>query len=86
VKHGAGRYVVDAAALDEPQVVLRYAARQNPNGSEDDIAGITNAAGNVLGLMPHPEHAIDPLLGSGDGAYILSSFIAAAGRRALAAA
>ena len=49
------------------QVVLRYAGGQNPNGSARDIAGVTNAAGNVFGLMPHPEHAVDPLTGSTDG-------------------
>jgi phosphoribosylformylglycinamidine synthase subunit PurQ / glutaminase len=54
-------------------VVLRYV--DNPNGSIDDIAGICNAAGNVVGLMPHPERACDPLLGSTDGAVLLRSFL-----------
>jgi phosphoribosylformylglycinamidine synthase len=49
------------------QVAFRYAEGQNPNGSLNDIAGITNEAGNVLGLMPHPEHAVDPLAGTTDG-------------------
>jgi phosphoribosylformylglycinamidine synthase len=51
----------------------------NPNGSVDDIAGITNAAGNVVGLMPHPERASDPLLGSTDGRVLLAALISAAG-------
>ncbi len=59
------------ATLDEleadGQVVLRYAAGHNPNGSVRDIAGVRNEAGNVVGLMPHPEHAVDPLTGSADG-------------------
>jgi phosphoribosylformylglycinamidine synthase len=49
------------------QVAFRYAPGQNPNGSARDIAGVRNQAGNVLGLMPHPEHAVDPLTGSTDG-------------------
>ena len=69
VKHGEGRYVADAAVLDELEregrVVFRYAPGHNPNGSSRDIAGITNAAGNVVGLMPHPEHAVDPVLSEG---------------------
>ena len=63
VKHGEGRYHADAATLDaleaEERVVLRYAPGANPNGSARDIAGVTNAARNVVGLMPHPEHAVD---------------------------
>jgi phosphoribosylformylglycinamidine synthase len=58
--------------------VLRYAPGENFNGSQDDIAGIVNEQGNVMGLMPHPEHAVDPLLGSTDGALILSSLVDAA--------
>jgi phosphoribosylformylglycinamidine synthase I len=72
VKNGEGRYYADTATLDrledEGRVVFRYAAGDNPNGSERDIAGICNAAGNVVGLMPHPEHAVDPVLWTGDGA------------------
>jgi phosphoribosylformylglycinamidine synthase subunit PurQ / glutaminase len=68
VKHGEGRYVASELVLDELQaqgrVVARYA--ECPNGSMRDIAGISNAAGNVVGLMPHPEHAIDPLTGPSD--------------------
>jgi phosphoribosylformylglycinamidine synthase I len=71
VKHGEGRYFAPADVLDEiearGQVVLRYAAGQNPNGSARDIAGVCNEAGNVMALMPHPEHAVDPLTGSADG-------------------
>jgi phosphoribosylformylglycinamidine synthase subunit PurQ / glutaminase len=78
-KHTTGRYWAPDPVLDEleanGQVVLRYAAPQNFNGSSRDIAGISNAAGNVLGLMPHPEHAVDPLTGSADG---LKLFLSAA--------
>ena len=67
VKHGEGRYVADEAMLDrleaEGRVVVRY-LNGNPNGSFRDIAGICNEAGNVVGLMPHPEHAVDPLTGA----------------------
>jgi phosphoribosylformylglycinamidine synthase subunit PurQ / glutaminase len=78
VKHGDGRYV-PPADLDPEQIVLRYL--DNPNGSVDSIAGVCNAAGNVMGLMPHPEHAVDPLLGSDHGAFILASLIDAARNR-----
>jgi phosphoribosylformylglycinamidine synthase len=54
-------------------VLLRYAPGENPNGSQDDIAGVSNEAGNVFGLMPHPEHAVDPLTGSTDGLTIFES-------------
>jgi phosphoribosylformylglycinamidine synthase len=80
VKHMTGRYY----SPDPVHVVLRYAAGQNPNGSQDDIAGIVNDAGNVFGLMPHPEHAVDPLTGSADGLTIFESIRAAAGDRAAA--
>jgi phosphoribosylformylglycinamidine synthase len=82
VKHGEGCYV-PPPGLDPEQVVLRYAAGDNPNGSVDDIAGVRNAAGNVLGLMPHPEHATHPLLGSADGALLLGSMVDAARDRRL---
>jgi phosphoribosylformylglycinamidine synthase len=72
VKHGDGRYV-PPPDLDPALVVLRYL--ENPNGSIDDIAGVCNERGNVMGLMPHPEHAVDPLLGSGDGALLLASML-----------
>ncbi|MHB8470654.1 MAG: phosphoribosylformylglycinamidine synthase subunit PurQ [Gaiellaceae bacterium] len=81
VKHGDGRYV-PPPDLDPAQIVLRYA--DNPNGSVDDIAGVCNERGNVMGLMPHPEHAVDPLLGSADGALILASLVEAARERLLA--
>jgi phosphoribosylformylglycinamidine synthase I len=75
VKHGEGCYV--APPHLDGAVVLRYAAGDNPNGSADDIAGVVNERGNVMGLMPHPEHAVDPLLGSTDGALILRSLVSA---------
>ncbi|MGZ4352733.1 MAG: phosphoribosylformylglycinamidine synthase subunit PurQ [Gaiellaceae bacterium] len=82
VKHGEGCWFADADLLaeleEQGQVVLRYAAGHNPNGAVADVAGVVNAEGNVFGLMPHPEHAVDPLLGSGDGALILASLIDAA--------
>jgi phosphoribosylformylglycinamidine synthase len=82
VKHGDGCWFADADLLAEleeaEQVVLRYAAGANPNGAVADVAGVSNAAGNVFGLMPHPEHAVDPLLGSTDGALILGSLVDAA--------
>jgi phosphoribosylformylglycinamidine synthase len=83
VKHGEGCYHAPPGLAPE-HVVLRYAPGENPNGSEDDIAGVVNAEGNVLGLMPHPEHAVDPLLGSGDGALLLASLVDAARDRAYA--
>jgi phosphoribosylformylglycinamidine synthase len=73
VKHTTGRYF--APGLDPAQVVFRYAAGQNPNGSEDDIAGVRNEGGNVVGLMPHPEHAVDPLTGSADGLHLFESVL-----------
>ena len=79
VKHGEGRYVHhDPARLAaDGQVVFRYAAGQNPNGSLADIAGVRNPAGNVVGLMPHPEHAVDPLLGPVGGRGLFESVLAA---------
>jgi phosphoribosylformylglycinamidine synthase len=75
IAHGEGRYQLDAEQLDqleqEGQVVLRYA--DNPNGSVGDVAGLTNAAGNVLGLMPHPERACDPATGGIDGRRLLAA-------------
>jgi phosphoribosylformylglycinamidine synthase len=68
-KHTTGRYW----AGDEVRVVLRYAPGHNFNGSARDIAGVTNHAGNVLGLMPHPEHAVDILTGSADGLKLFES-------------
>jgi len=70
-KHGEGRYYAPEELLDQleanGQVAYRYADGHNSNGSARDIAGVTNERGNVLGLMPHPEHAVDPLTGSTDG-------------------
>jgi phosphoribosylformylglycinamidine synthase subunit PurQ / glutaminase len=82
VKHGDGRYL-PPPELDPAQIVLRYV--ENPNGSVGGIAGVCNEAGNVMGLMPHPEHAVDPLLGSDDGALILASLVDSARERVLAA-
>ena len=71
VKHTTGRYYAPPQVLDSlsahGQILLRYAHDGNPNGSTNDIAGVRNEAGNVFGLMPHPEHAVEPLTGSGDG-------------------
>ncbi|HET9690329.1 MAG TPA: phosphoribosylformylglycinamidine synthase subunit PurQ [Acidimicrobiales bacterium] len=83
VNHFEGNYTVDdPAALESLHVVLRYAA--NPNGSMGDIAGVANAAGNVVGLMPHPERACDPLVGRPDGAVLLAALLTAAGSGAVA--
>ena len=82
VKHGDGCWFGDPELLAQleanGQVVLRYGAGANPNGAIDDVAGVCNTDGNVFGLMPHPEHAVDPLLGSADGALILGSLVDAA--------
>jgi phosphoribosylformylglycinamidine synthase subunit PurQ / glutaminase len=86
IAHGDGRYSADDDTLDrlegEGQVVLRYAPSAleaeesyNPNGSMRDIAGIVNGAGNVLGMMPHPERAVDALLGSADGLSLFESIL-----------
>ena len=82
-KHGEGRYVADQATLDaleaQGRVVVRYAVGSNPNGSARDIAGIANEGGNVVGLMPHPEHAVDPgLMGGTDGRGFFESVLPAA--------
>jgi phosphoribosylformylglycinamidine synthase I len=82
VKHQEGRYFAPNGMLDElearDQVALRYAPGYNPNGSARDIAAVTNEAGNVLGLMPHPEHAVDELTGSVDGLRLFESAATAA--------
>jgi phosphoribosylformylglycinamidine synthase len=76
-KHQTGRYWAPDPVLDEleanDQVVLRYAAGNGFNGASRDIAGVCNHAGNVVGLMPHPEHAVDPLTGSADGLKLFES-------------
>ena len=81
INHFEGNYTCDAGTLAElragGRVVLRYL--DNPNGSIDDIAGVSNEGGNVVGLMPHPERASDPLLGSEDGLVLLRSLLVAAG-------
>ncbi|WP_330239390.1 phosphoribosylformylglycinamidine synthase subunit PurQ [Streptomyces sp. NBC_00525] len=80
LKNMDGRYTADERTLDELEaegrVAFRYVGR-NPNGSLRDIAGVTNAAGNVVGLMPHPEHAVEPLIGTGrtDGLGFFTSII-----------
>jgi phosphoribosylformylglycinamidine synthase len=85
VKHGEGSWYADEelhAELEAAgQVLLRYA--EDCNGSVGDVAGVCNAARNVFGLMPHPEHAVDPLLGSGDGALLLAALVDAARTRTL---
>lgn len=88
VAHGEGRYFDNPAALDslerDGRVVFRYV--DNPNGSLRNIAGVRNEAGNVLGLMPHPERAADTLLGSADGMLLFRSLIESAAAIAGAAA
>jgi phosphoribosylformylglycinamidine synthase len=83
INHFEGNYTCDQRTLDElraeERVVLRYT--DNPNGSVDDIAGVSNPAGNVVGLMPHPERASNPLLGSTDGRVLLGAFLESAGAR-----
>jgi phosphoribosylformylglycinamidine synthase len=87
VKHGEGAWFADDELYAElearRQIVLRY--DEPVNGSRNDVAGVVNEGGNVLGLMPHPEHAVDPLLGSADGALLLSAFVEAAREHTLAA-
>ena len=87
ISHGDGRYTADSETVDrlegEGRVVFRYAGGPadadewwSPNGSTRAIAGIINEAGNVLGMMPHPERAVDPLLGSADGLAVFESLLA----------
>jgi phosphoribosylformylglycinamidine synthase I len=84
VNHFEGNYTCSDQTLaelrDQDRVVLRYT--ENPNGSTDDIAGITNESRNIVGLMPHPERAISELLGSDDGVVLLQSLLQAAGAAA----
>ena len=89
IAHGDGRFTADDRDIDrlegEGQVVLRYlkpspTTEGNPNGSSNDIAGICNAAGTIVGIMPHPERVVDPRLGSADGLLFMRSL---AGVRAL---
>jgi phosphoribosylformylglycinamidine synthase len=83
VAHGEGNYVADEETLDrleaENRVVFRYAEGDNPNGSARNIAGILNEKRNVLGLMPHPERVVDPLLGGTDGKVLFQSLIESLG-------
>jgi phosphoribosylformylglycinamidine synthase len=92
VSHGEGRYVADEATLDllerEQRVVFRYVAPDGsavgdatPNGSMRDIAGIVNEGGNVLGMMPHPERACEPMLGSSDGLQLFTNVAEATARQ-----
>jgi phosphoribosylformylglycinamidine synthase len=90
ISHGEGNYQADAETIDELErtnrVVFRYTtpggeatAESNPNGSVNNIAGIVNKAGNVLGMMPHPERAVEELLGGDDGAVIFRSMVTSPG-------
>ena len=83
VAHHDGRYVADPATLDalerDDRVALRYLPDDNPNGADRDVAGVLNEAGNVLGMMPHPERAAEALLGGLDGVPLLRAFARAAG-------
>ena len=92
VKHGEGRFFAEPELLArleaEGRIALRYcgpdgrqSAAANPNGSLDDVAGVRNAAGNVFGLMPHPEHAAEALTGGTDGLVILGSLVDHVGRK-----
>jgi phosphoribosylformylglycinamidine synthase I len=82
VKHGEGCWFADDELLAQltaaDQVALRYVGGDNPNGAVADVAGVLNVDGNVFGLMPHPEHAVDALLGSTDGSLLLGSLVDAA--------
>jgi phosphoribosylformylglycinamidine synthase subunit PurQ / glutaminase len=82
VKNGEGCWFADPDLVEEleasRQILFRYASGENPNGSVADVAGVCNKPGNVFGLMPHPEHAVDPLLGSTHGALLLGSLVEAA--------
>src|ERR687888_1217955 len=88
VKHGEGAWFADEGTFvglaARGQIVLRYG--ENVNGSLGNVAGVVNEAGNVMGLMPHPEHAVDPLLGSADGGGPLAALTDAASERRLAVA
>lgn len=83
ISHGEGNFRIDPddlkALQDNNQIVFRYEHRDNPNGSVDDIAGISDRSMRVLGMMPHPERAVDPLTGGTDGRPILESILAVTG-------
>jgi phosphoribosylformylglycinamidine synthase subunit PurQ / glutaminase len=82
VKHGDGCWYAPPELVEEldqaDRIVLRYEPGENPNGATSDVAGVLGEGGNVMGLMPHPEHAVDPMLGSGDGGLVLASLVDAA--------
>jgi len=88
VKHGEGAWYADEGQFVQlaarGQIVLRYT--EDVNGSLGNVAGVVNERGNVMGLMPHPEHAVDPLLGSADGGLLLAGLVDAAAEHVLAAA
>jgi len=88
IKHGEGAWFADQGTFVQlaarGQIVLRYL--EDVNGSLGNVAGVINEAGNVMGLMPHPEHAVDPLLGSADGGLLLAALVDAAAAHALALA
>ncbi|GIP18975.1 phosphoribosylformylglycinamidine synthase subunit PurQ [Paenibacillus montaniterrae] len=79
IAHGEGNYFCDEATLAElqanNQIIFRYAGDSNPNGSVDNIAGISNKVGNVVGMMPHPERAVSEILGSADGKRMFTSIL-----------
>jgi phosphoribosylformylglycinamidine synthase I len=79
VKHMSGRWFAPPELLaeleEDGRIVFRYAPGENPNGSIGDVAGVTNERGNLIGLMPHPEHAVDPLTGSTDGLALFESIV-----------
>ena len=88
IKHGEGAWYADEGTFVQlaarGQIVLRY--DEEVNGSLGNVAGVINERGNVMGLMPHPEHAVDPLLGSADGGLLLAALVDAASAHILAAA
>ena len=88
IKHGEGAWYADGETLVQlvarNQIVLRY--EEDVNGSLGNVAGVINERGNVMGLMPHPEHAVDPLLGSADGGLLLAALVEAAAQHSLARA
>ena len=79
VKHGDGCWFADSETVAEldaaGQILVRYEPGENPNGAVADVAGVCDEGGNVFGLMPHPEHAVDPVLGSTDGALVMGSLV-----------
>jgi phosphoribosylformylglycinamidine synthase len=86
IKHGEGAWYADEGEFVQlsarKQILLRYVGGDEVNGSFGGVAGVVNVTGNVMGLMPHPEHAVDPLLGSADGGLLLAALVDAAAERA----